>query len=50
MTETVVFLVWKQPKLATGLPNYFFRQSEAQKKNGAPPPAFNTDQPESDGG
>lgn len=50
MQLMVVGLVWMQPKLATGLPNYFFRQSETQKKNGAPPPAFNTDQPESDGG
>ena len=50
MQLMVVALVWMQPKLATGLPNYFFRQSEAEKKNGAPPPAFNTDQPESDGG
>ena len=50
MQVMVVMLVWAQPKLATGLPNYLFRQSEAQKKNGAPPPAFNSDQPESDGG
>ncbi|MGJ4888502.1 TRAP transporter large permease [Bradyrhizobium sp. HKCCYLRH3099] len=50
MQLLVAGLVWAQPMLATGLPNYFFRQSEAEKKNGAPPPAFNSDQPESDGG
>jgi TRAP-type mannitol/chloroaromatic compound transport system permease large subunit len=50
MQIMVVALIWAQPKLATGLPNYFFRQSEAEKKNGAPPPAFNTEQPETDGG
>ncbi|MFY7959065.1 MAG: TRAP transporter large permease [Elsteraceae bacterium] len=46
----VLFVVWGYPKLATGLPNYLFRQTaEEQMNNGPPPPAFNTDQPESDG-
>jgi TRAP-type mannitol/chloroaromatic compound transport system permease large subunit len=49
MQLVVVGLVWAQPVLATGLPNYFFRQSEAEKKNGAPPPAFDADKPETDG-
>lgn len=47
----VLGLVWVQPQLATALPNYFFRQSAEERKNGAPPPpAFDADQPESDGG
>lgn len=46
----VLFVVWGYPKLATGLPNYLFRQTaEERQNNGPPPPAFNTDQPESDG-
>jgi TRAP-type mannitol/chloroaromatic compound transport system permease large subunit len=46
----VLFVVWGYPKLATGLPNHLFRQTaEERKSNGPPPPAFNTDQPESDG-
>lgn len=45
----VLATVWGYPKLATGLPNYLFRQTAEQKQNNVPPPAFNTDQPESDG-
>jgi TRAP-type mannitol/chloroaromatic compound transport system permease large subunit len=45
----VLALVWSYPKLATGLPNMLFRQTLEQKQNSAPPPAFDTTKPESDG-
>lgn len=47
----VLMLTWLYPKIATGLPYYLFRQTAVQQ-NGAPPPppAFDMDQPESDGG
>lgn len=50
MQLIVLIAVWSYPKLATGLPYYLFRTT-AQQQNGAPPPpAFDINQPETDGG
>jgi hypothetical protein len=50
MQLLVLAAVWSYPKLATGLPYYLFRTT-AQQQNGAPPPpAFDINQPETDGG
>ncbi len=46
----VLLLTWVYPKIATGLPNYLFRQVVEQQKSAPPPPAFDADKPESDGG
>jgi TRAP-type mannitol/chloroaromatic compound transport system permease large subunit len=48
----VLLTVWGYPKLATGLPYYLFRSSAAQTggPQAPPPPAFDINQPESDGG
>jgi TRAP-type mannitol/chloroaromatic compound transport system permease large subunit len=46
----VLALVWGYPKLATGLPYYLFRTTAVQNQGAPPPPAFDMNQPESDGG
>ncbi|MBX9757507.1 MAG: TRAP transporter large permease subunit [Beijerinckiaceae bacterium] len=50
MQLLVLTLVWVYPKLATGLPNYLFRATSEQKNGAPPPPAFDVNQAESDGG
>lgn len=46
----VLGLVWFQPQLATALPNYLFRTKVENGAGKPPPPLFDTEQPESDGG
>ncbi len=46
----VLGLTWAYPKIATGLPNYLFRNAPAETRGAPPPPAFDESKPESDGG
>jgi TRAP-type mannitol/chloroaromatic compound transport system permease large subunit len=50
MQLLVLAAVWSYPKLATGLPYYLFRSSVQQQNGAPPPPAFDINQPETDGG
>jgi len=45
----VLLTVWSVPKLATGLPDYFFRSNTIAPGGAPPPPAFDATKPEGEG-